>query len=86
MITISKRQLVYVGLVLVAFLWWNGSLPSPQPANDRPILRAIAKIAKNLLWVALIAEGPPAEEPHPQFVRSQVGDDGYQQLEHGRGW
>jgi hypothetical protein len=87
MITISKRQLVYIGLVVAAVYLWNGGrLPSPSPVPDRPILRAIAKIAKSFLWVAVFAEGPPAEPPVEHMVRVHVGDDGYQILEHGRGW
>jgi hypothetical protein len=44
------------------------------------------KAAKSLLWIAIVAEGPPAEEPEPQLVRTRVGTDGFRQLEHRGGW
>lgn len=63
------------------------SLPQPSPpAPDRPVLRWVAKIAKNLLWVALIAEKPP--EPQPENVAKSrlVGGDGYRVLDNAEGW
>lgn len=92
MITLTKRQLAALVLAAIVGGWWlslpSGSTPSPfgPPANDRPVLRALAKIAKNFLWVALLAEGPPAEPEAAQYVRAHVGDDGFQTLDHGRGW
>lgn len=90
MIEISKRNLVLVCLVCLAVGWWNSGgaapLPGPfgPPAPDRPVLRWIAKAAKNLLWIAIVADPPPVQSPH--MVRAQVGADGYQELEHARGW
>jgi hypothetical protein len=46
----------------------------------------IARLAKTFLWVALVADGPPADAAEYQTVRARVGDDGHQVLEHGRGW
>lgn len=92
MIQLTKRQLAALVLAAIVAGWWlslpAGSTPSPfsPPANDRPFLRAIARIAKNFLWVALLAEGPPAEPETYQVVRAHVGEDGYQTLDHGRGW
>lgn len=90
MITLSKRQLAILVLVAIVAGWWlslpRGSAPFSPPANDRPVLRAIARIAKNFLWVALLAEGPPAEPAQAQYVRAHVGEDGFQTLDHGRGW
>lgn len=92
MIEISKRNLVLVCLVCLAVGWWNssGSSPIPRPgpfgppAPDRPVLRWIARAAKNLLWIAIVADPPPVQPQH--LVRAQVGADGYQELEHTRGW
>ena len=90
-ITITKRRAVAVAAALLLLLWWSGSAASPIPSPfaprpDRPVLRAIARLAKNFLWVALLAEGPPAEAVDHQAVRTRVGDDGHRILEHGRGW
>jgi hypothetical protein len=92
MITLTKRQLAVLVLAAIVGGWWMslpaGSTPSPfgPPANDRPVLRTIARLAKNFLWIALLAEGPPAEPEAAQYVRAHVGEDGYQTLDHGRGW
>lgn len=64
--------------------WWLASSPrSPAPQPDRPVVRWIARAAKTFLWVALVAEQPPAE---PQFVHARVGADGEPMLDHSRGW
>jgi hypothetical protein len=64
--------------------YWLSSSPSspvnPTPAPERPVLRWLAKAAKNLLWIALIAEPPPKE----QLVQQRIGDDGFPMLDHGR--
>lgn len=92
MISLTKRQLAALVLAALIAGWWmslpRGSLPSPftPPANDRPFLRMIARAAKTFLWLAVVAEGPPADAEPAQFVRAHVGEDGYQTLDHGRGW
>jgi hypothetical protein len=88
MITLSHRSLVLACLVCLAAGWWLSSSPSspvgPAGPPDRPILRMIAKAAKTLLWVAVFADPPPPELP--QLVKARVGDDGFRELEHRRGW
>ena len=79
-----------IALVVVFGLgYWYASAnacPSPKP-KDRPVLRWVVKLAKSALWVALFAEGPPAEEAEPQaLARTSVGDDGAPVLEHRGGW
>jgi hypothetical protein len=90
-VTLNKRHAIYAAAAVLFLFWWSGSsrppLPSPfAPEPDRPVLRALARLAKNFLWVALLAEGPPASAAEYQTVRARVGDDGHQVLEHGRGW
>jgi len=86
MITLSKRSLVLALVACLAVGWWLSSSPGPAGPPDRPVLRWVMKAAKNLLWIAIVAEGPPAEEPDPQLVRTRVGADGFRQLEHRGGW
>lgn len=86
MIEITRKQLVAIlaAAVLAGWLFQApASPPSPQPA-DRPVLRWIARAAKNLLWIAIVAEGPPAETARQSVVHARVGDDGYQTVDHGR--
>lgn len=86
MIEITRKQLVaIVAAALLAGWLFTGqaSPPSPQPP-DRPVLRWIARAAKNLLWIALVAEGPPAETARQSVVHAHVGEDGYQTVDHGR--
>lgn len=88
MITLSKKHLVYLCLGCMVAGWWLTSSSSspigPAPQKDRPVLRFLAKAAKNLLWIALIAEQPPAESAC--MVQTRIGPDGELQLNHGSGW
>lgn len=85
MIQLTNKQLAIVCLVCMSAGWWLSSSPSspvnPTPANDRPVLRWIAKAAKNLLWIALIAEQPPKES---RLVQHQIGEDGHPVIDHAR--
>ena len=80
---LTHKQLALVCLACMAAGYWLSSSPSspvnPKPA-DRPVLRWIAKAAKSLLWIALIAEPPPKEA----LVQQRIGDDGFPVLDHGR--
>jgi hypothetical protein len=86
------RRLVTAVVVALALGYWLASspsspIPSPRP-NDRPVVRWFAKIARSFLWVALLAEKPPAE-PQPDHHVSRaaaIGDDGYPIIHNGRGW
>lgn len=86
------RRLVTAVVVALALGYWLASspsspIPSPRP-NDRPVVRLFAKIARSFLWVALLAEKPPAE-PQPDHHVSRaaaIGDDGYPIIHNGRGW
>lgn len=87
MITLTPRQLFLACALCIAAGWWLSSSPSSPvnptpPANDRPVLRFIAKAAKNFLWIALLAE--PAPKPERQMVQTQIGDDGHPIIDHGR--
>ena len=86
MITLSTRSLVLALVACLAVGWWLSSSPGTEGPPDRPVLRWMMKAAKNLLWIAIVAEGPPANEPEPQLVRTRVGADGFRQLEHRGGW
>ena len=81
---LTPRQLAIVCLLCMAAGYWLSSSPAspvnPTPAPERPVLRWLAKTAKNLLWIALIAEPPPDE----QLVQQRIGDDGFPVLDHGR--
>lgn len=79
------RSTVLVLVIVFAAGWWTSSRPAPSPAPgpaDRPVLRWIAKAAKNFLWIALLAEQPPAE-PTTRVVHARVDREGFQILENG---
>ena len=87
MITISKRTLAALCLVCLMVGWYHAApAPRPTPLEDRPVLKWIAKAAKQFLWIAVFVEPPPPAQPERHLARTQVGEDGYQQLEHARGW
>jgi len=80
----NYRPAIVAMLVGLAIGWFMFSGGSDSPRKDeRPFLKWVARAAKNLLWISLMFEEPP-EEIQP--VKSEVGEDGYVMVEHGRGW
>ena len=83
------RKTLYVLVAAFAVGYWCSGSPSPPgpPAPERPVLRWIARAAKSLLWIALVAEQPPTAQADRHLVHAPpVGDDGYQVVDHGKGW
>lgn len=81
----SLRTVAIVCVVAFAFGMWQAQpADNPKPLADRPILRALAKIAKVGLWVMLAAE--PAPDSQPQIVHAHIQPDGTHGLNHSRGW
>lgn len=82
---IDRNTVLVLAAVFVAGWWFAGGRPSPSPApgpGDRPVLRWIAKAAKNLLWIAIVAEPPPAE-PATRVVHARVDREGVRVLDNG---
>ena len=84
----NKRRLI-AAIVLVFSLgyWWGSSSASRpwSPHRDRPVLTWIAGAAKRLLWIAIVADPPPADIETGR-AEARVGDDGFKVVEHRRGW
>jgi hypothetical protein len=83
------RKTVIVCVICVAAGWWLASSPASPvnpPAKDRPVLRAIAKVAKLFLWVALAAEKPPENAERTYVVHARVDENGQPLIDHARGW
>lgn len=81
------RKTLAVLVVALAAGYWIASGHSAPQRPDRPVVRWIAKAAKNLLWFALIAEPPPGPQPDHHVARiASIGDDGYPIVDHARGW
>jgi len=57
----------------------------PPDKPDRPVVSWIAKIAKTLLWLALLGE-PTDDEESVQVVHARCDENGNPLLDHGRGW
>lgn len=77
------RTTLLILVVVFAAGWWTSSRPAPAPGpGDRPVLRWIAKAAKNLLWVAVFVE-PAPPEPAARVVHARVDRDGFAILENG---
>lgn len=88
----DRKTLMIVVVCLAAGYWLASSpsspCPAPAPTPDRPVVRWIARVAKQFLWVALLAERPPeGPQPDHQVARAaRIGDDGYPIVDHARGW
>ena len=82
------RNTILVLIACVALGYWLADNPSkPEPLADRPVLRWIAKAAKNLLWIAVFVEPAPPEPQAGQTIKAPaIGDDGYALIDHGKGW
>lgn len=81
------RSTAIVLVVVFGLGYWYASSRAepPAPHKDRPLLRWVVKLAKAGLWVALFAEGPPADEPQ-SLAKTRVGEDGHLEVEHRGGW
>ena len=81
---VDRSTLLLVLAALAIGYWFAGPEASPRP--DRPVARWIARAAKNALWFMLVAEPPPAAERSSLVHGTHVGEDGYQVVDHGKGW
>lgn len=83
--TINRSTLLAMVVAFAAGWWFSGSSDAP-PAPDRPVMRWLAKAAKNFLWLALLAEPPPENVgDERRLVQSPaIGDDGYPLLDNAR--
>jgi hypothetical protein len=82
--TIDRKTLLAIVAAVAVGYWLAGSKPEPTP--DRPVLRWVVRAAKSFLWIALVAEEPPAELEQTYLHHDHVGADGYRLVDHGRGW
>lgn len=83
------RNTALVLIACVAIGYYMASPPSKPvgPLADRPVLRWIAKAAKQMLWIAVFVEPAPPEPQSRQLVKAPaIGDDGYAVINHGNGW
>lgn len=85
--TIPKRYLALaLAAALAAGYYLANDRPRPPSPADRPILAAIARLAKTGLWFLLIAEPPPEPAPAGELVHHVVGPDGHPAINHREGW
>lgn len=83
--TISRKTIAAVLVALVLGYWLGSSSAAWTPHKDRPVLTWIAGAAKRLLWIAIVADPPPADVEQ-RAVEARVGDDGFRVVQHDRGW
>jgi hypothetical protein len=90
---VNLKALIWV--VVIAFfvgMWTSGGggrgpVPNPfAPQPERPVLSAITRVAKKLMWVAVFLEPVPPDCPPCESVQTEIGSDGYAILDNGRGW
>lgn len=86
---LTKNQklavLAVVAALAVGYLSSQQSQPL-NPAQRRPVLAAIFRAAKTLLWLAAFAEPPPREQYQPANHIHHVDDAGLVLVDHGQGW
>lgn len=79
--TFDRNTRLTLALVFAAG-WTASALCTPPAKPDRPVMRWIAKAAKNLLWVAVFVEPAPPEPEH-RVVHARVDGDGVRLLDNG---
>ena len=82
-----KTVITFVAAFAICWAWQHHATPAPTPwaPKDRPVLRWIARAAKSLLWIALVAEPPPTQHGDRQLVHAPpIGEDGYPVIDNGR--
>lgn len=88
--TLTREQKLMVMAVVAAagigYFAANANHQPLNPAQRRPVLAAIFRAAKTLLWLAAFAEPAPPE--HYQAARHvhHVDDNGVAMVDHGQGW
>lgn len=83
----KQTAVILVVAALVAGYWLAGQPRSPLGGGKpRPVLAAIVRAAKNLLWISLAFEPPPAVAQSRLVETPAVGEDGFPVIDHGRGW
>ena len=84
----TTKMVIGACLVSAALAWWLATSPvSPiNPSPQRPVLTAIARIAKAALWIMLVADKPPSGDQHQHYALHAVDTDGHRVLDHSRGW
>lgn len=82
----NNRRLILAFLIAFGLgYWWSSARPQPwSPHQDRPFLTWMARTAKRLLWIAIVADPPPADVE--QLPEARVGEDGFKIVEHRKGW
>lgn len=86
MIRLTIGRAVIVCVLLVGMGYWQGYSHAAAAPADRPILRAIARLAKLGLWVMWCAEPAPPSAPETHVAHANAGTDGHVILRHGSGW
>jgi len=80
----KKFLAIGIGLMAVGWAMGQGScgIPLPwQPQKDRPILRALAKLAKLGLWVLVVEPVPDDLPDENQYTRFDTDT-----INHREGW
>lgn len=91
-VTLDRRTL-WIAVACLAFGWWLGSSPSspvnPRPQPDRPVVTAIARLARIAarwgLWAAMLADDQP-QQYEQRVVRNMYDSDGHPVVDHAEGW
>lgn len=87
-LTNERKTLIMAAVAAAAVGYFAANMNAQPltPAQRRPVLAAIIRMAKNLLWLAAFAEpGPPDEYQSARHVH-HVDDNGVVMVDHGQGW
>ena len=82
----NRNRLVFALIVAACVGWWGRGVADDLllPTKDRPVLRAIFRLARTAGWLFFVAEPPPEENaPEAQHQTNLLmGSDGYPLVDH----
>lgn len=83
----NKRLVIAAMCCLAAGYFISQAYSRPlNPAERRPVLAAIFRVAKSLLWLAAFAEPAPSDHYQSAQHFHHVDDNGVALIDHGQGW
>lgn len=87
-LTKQQKQMVLAVIAALAVGYFVSNMHAQPltPAQRRPVLAAVIRAAKSLLWLVAFAEPAPHDDYQAARHTHHVDDRGLVLVDHGQGW